>query len=294
MAAGHQPGASAWPGRREHAVVRDEDLDCGGVPGAPGRRAECRGAVGEQHVVEDREAEQERAEVGHQPDEVHPEHVPRAGQVQPRGRVVAELVGERQQHEHRHRDRPERDGLAQHVRPARAVPRPAAERVADDRAGEPAHQGRRRRGQVEDAVADRERDLGRRQRRERGPAEPGEPAAKRAAEPALHGRDRVVVRVRGCHQPPRVRGLAVGAASSGDTVPVGRTAGVRENASTALANNMLSDDYSPTGLCRGNPRPRAVAAARHVACGAGRAGRNSLGPDPPRALRSDACRAMSQ
>src|SRR6202035_1558020 len=114
-------------------------------------------------------------------------------------------------------------------------------------------------------VADRERDLGRRQRRERGPAEPGEPAAKRAAEPALHGRARVVVRVRGCHRPPRVRGLAVGAASSSDTVPVGCTAGVRENASTALANNTLLDKYSPTGLWRGNPWLLAPAAGRHVA-----------------------------
>ena len=57
------------------------ELSARPVGGYPGDR----GTIAEQQEVENQEAQQERARVGRQPDEVHPEHLPHARQVQPRG-----------------------------------------------------------------------------------------------------------------------------------------------------------------------------------------------------------------
>src|ERR1700722_884626 len=150
---------------------------------AGGGRAGGRGAVGEEHVMEDHEPECERHDVGREVHEVDDQHVlDPVVQAHPGREVVAELGRQREDHPHHGRDHPDREGLAEHVRLALALPGPAAQHVADGRAAERGHQGGRGGGHVKQAVADREQDLTGRQRRGRDADKAGKTNAHLGAE----------------------------------------------------------------------------------------------------------------
>ena len=84
---------------------------------------------GEEDVVEEQEAQQERAHVGHAVHGVDEQHALGPAQVHPARRVVAEL-GRHREDRHDHRgDHPERQRLLEQARAALPLPRPATEHV---------------------------------------------------------------------------------------------------------------------------------------------------------------------
>ena len=136
---------------------------------------------GEEDVVEEQEAQQERADVGHAVHGVDVEHALDPGQVHPARRVVRELGGQQEDHHDHRGDDPERQGLLEQARAALPLPRPAAEHVAHQRSGEPADDARPGGGQVQRPGADRQHHLGGGERRDGRDGEAAEADAELAA-----------------------------------------------------------------------------------------------------------------
>src|SRR6516165_1043461 len=159
-------------------IGRHERLFRDGRRGAAGRS-------GEEDVVEEQEPQHERAQVGHAVDQVHEEHALHAGQAQPGRRVVGELGGHPEDRDDHGRHDPERQGLLQQVRAALPLPRPPAEHVTHQGAGEPRDQAGPGGGQLQRPGADGEHDLRGGERRDGRDREASEPDAERG--PGLAG-----------------------------------------------------------------------------------------------------------
>jgi len=140
--------------------------------------------------VENHEPRGERYAVRHEVGDVYEEHPHRMRETHPQGLLVRELRRQRQHDRGTDGDGAERQGLPDQVRPAPTLPRPAAQDVADRRAGEPRRERRLARGRVRGPEQERQRDLARRERDERHGHEPAEPPAQRGPEPAPQGRDK--------------------------------------------------------------------------------------------------------
>jgi hypothetical protein len=140
--------------------------------------------------VENHEPCDERHAVRHEVGDVHEEHPRRMRQAHPQGLLVR-VLGRQGQHDRgADGDGAERQGLADQVRPAFPLPRPAAQDVADRRAGEPGRDRRFARCRVRGPEQERQHDLARREGDDRHGHEPAEPLAQRGPEPAPQGRDK--------------------------------------------------------------------------------------------------------
>jgi hypothetical protein len=140
--------------------------------------------------VENHEPRDERYAVRHEVGDVYEEHPHRMRETHPQGLLVRELRRQRQHDRGADGDGAERQGLADQVRPALPLPRPAAQDVADRRASEPCRDRRFARGRARGSEQERQRDLAHREGDDRHGHEPAEPFAQRRPEPAPHGRDK--------------------------------------------------------------------------------------------------------
>ena len=138
--------------------------------------------------MEDREAGEERHAVGYQVGAVHDEHPLPVGVPHLQRPDAGVVTGQPQHRPGSQGHQPERQRLLQQVRPALALPCPAAQHVAhrcpDDRAQDPGQAA----AQVEHAKEQAERDEARAQGRDRHDHEPAEPLADGGTELALDSR----------------------------------------------------------------------------------------------------------
>ena len=134
--------------------------------------------------MEDHESREERHAVRREVARVHEEHPRGMRHPHPQGLLVR-VLGRQGQHD-RGADRysPEGQGLPDQARLALALPRPAAQDVADRRPGEPGGDRRDAGGRVPGSEQEGQHDLARPERRDRHGHEPAEPLAQRGAEPA--------------------------------------------------------------------------------------------------------------
>ena len=139
--------------------------------------------------MEDHEPREERHAVAGQVDAVHDRLPLDAVQVHRRGHVDAELGRQAKYQPRADRDQPEGERLPQHVRPAFALPGPAAQHVAHNRADDPRRSAGDAAGQPRRPEEYDQRDLARRDRGGRHQHKSAEPLAQRGAEPTPQGRD---------------------------------------------------------------------------------------------------------
>jgi hypothetical protein len=138
--------------------------------------------------VENHEPCEECHAVRRQVGGIHEQHSRRMRQAHPQGFLVRVLGGQGQHHCGTDRHRPERQGLLDQIWPALPLPGPAAQDVADRRAGEPRRDRRQASSSVPGSKQEGQRDLARHEGGERHGHEPAEALAQRAAKATTQGR----------------------------------------------------------------------------------------------------------